>query len=69
MSVPVDDVRLSDHLVEPVLDGRVVPPPLLRALVRDTVHGDLVALHGIEYYIFRVKKVLNLLQIFLNGFP
>ena len=42
--IPVDDVCLTDHLIEPVLDGGVLAPPLLGAPVGDRVHGDLVAL-------------------------
>ena len=35
--------HLSDHLVEPVLDGGVRLPPGFRASVGDGVNGDLVA--------------------------
>ncbi len=42
--LPVDDVGLADHLIEPVLDGGVLAPPLLRPLVGDAVHRNLVTL-------------------------
>jgi hypothetical protein len=42
--LPVDDIGLADHLIEPVLDGGVLAPPLLRALVGDAVHRNLVTL-------------------------
>ena len=42
--LPVDDVGLTDHLIEPVLNGGVLPPPLLGAAVADAVHRDLVTL-------------------------
>ena len=35
--LPVDDVGLTDHLIKPVLDGGVLPPPLLGAAVADAV--------------------------------
>ena len=43
--VPVDDVGLADHLVEPVLDGGVLAPPLLGTLVSDAVHRYLMTLY------------------------
>ena len=42
--LPVDDVGLTNHLIKPVLDGGVLPPPLLGAAVADAVHRDLVTL-------------------------
>ena len=42
--LPVDDVGLADHLIEPVLDGGVLPPPLLGAAVADAVDRDLMTL-------------------------
>ena len=44
--VPVDDVGLADHLVEPVLDGGVLAPPLLGTLVSDAVHRYLMTLYS-----------------------
>ena len=43
--VPVDDVGLADHLVEPVLDGGVLAPPLLGTLVSDAVHRYLMTMY------------------------
>ena len=42
--LPVDDVGLTDHLIKPVFDGGILPPPLLGAAVADAVDRDLVTL-------------------------
>ena len=42
--LPVDDVGLADHLIKPVFDGGILPPPLLGAAVADAVDRDLVTL-------------------------
>ena len=44
VDIPVDDVGLTNHLIEPVLDGGVLTPPLLGAPMCDRVNGDLVTL-------------------------
>ena len=44
--LPVDDVCLTNHLIEPVFDGGVLLPPRLGRPVGDGVNGDLVAQVG-----------------------
>ena len=37
---PIDDVGLSDHLVEPVLERRVLHPPILRAPMAADIYNS-----------------------------
>jgi hypothetical protein len=60
--LPVDDIGLADHLIEPVLDGGVLAPPLLRALVGDAVHRNLVTLSMLYIQIIgREKNTVHVL--------
>ena len=69
--LPVDDVGLADHLIKPVFDGGILPPPLLGSTVADAVDRDLVTLvpQLLDHRVVGVLQITGVNKIQVKCFP